>query len=355
MLTYSAGSSFVEPQQRRTFSQASTSTQSAGSSFATSSISPTLPPQPTAGPSRLSDLRVNRITEPTPSLSSDVGDFADEERPPCTPPSVRLQPAFRKRTEESPRSHEEVDGDFDSMDETTGRAISRHSAANASNATLVGRASTSRASAFPNRPTTSELLPTLSPNKPRPKGRISTKAQKDGASERHQEDKVVYTVSSDEEDDPLSIITPSQPLRASTSAAHHSRHSSQQALKQVDIDHRGHSRSRSRARTPAANANLPHDASAGSLEAEIKKMLRAEVEREFEAEIQELNAESERYLTGRGKRPSQSSGFMKGGGGAGEPVWMGNGNDHGVGSGGHLRDADRRERAKARSTHPTRE
>ena len=71
--------------------------------------------------------------------------------------------------------------------------------------------------------------------------------------------------------------------------------------------------------TASTEGNVP------SLEAELRKVVRAEVEREFEQEIQELDAHSGHVLSGTGQRVSQRDGFMAGGGAGGEPVWMRNG------------------------------
>lgn len=64
-----------------------------------------------------------------------------------------------------------------------------------------------------------------------------------------------------------------------------------------------------------------------SLEAELRKVVRAEVEREFEREIRELDAAAGEVLTGNGKRDSQRVGFMAGGGAGGQPIWMRNGSE----------------------------
>lgn len=86
---------------------------------------------------------------------------------------------------------------------------------------------------------------------------------------------------------------------------------------------RSHSRAHSRAPTPSTSAggNVP------SLEAELRKIVRAEVEREFEQEMQDMDANAGRLLSGTGQRASQRDGFMAGGGGGGEPIWMGNGDE----------------------------
>jgi hypothetical protein len=54
-------------------------------------------------------------------------------------------------------------------------------------------------------------------------------------------------------------------------------------------------------------------------------VVRAEVEREFEREIHELDARAGEVLSGSGLRDSQREGFMAGGGAGGGPVWMRNG------------------------------
>jgi hypothetical protein len=81
-----------------------------------------------------------------------------------------------------------------------------------------------------------------------------------------------------------------------------------------------------------------------SIEAELRRAVRAEVEREFEREIHQLDAKAGEVLSGTGLRDSQRDGFMAGGGAGGEPVWMRNGMDDEEGFETERRGGSRRSR-----------
>ena len=62
----------------------------------------------------------------------------------------------------------------------------------------------------------------------------------------------------------------------------------------------------------------------GSLEAELRRIARREVEAEYQSELHDLADQAGSLLVGDGQINSGDVGFMAGGGAGGLPVWMGN-------------------------------
>lgn len=155
--------------------------------------------------------------------------------------------------------------------------------------------------AFPSRPIMSELLPSLSPERPRAPGRRAVRPD----SRRTASKKVIQTSSDEDDDDPLSLSVIDRSYQAQ--AKH---------IPPAPTKARTRSKSHSRAVTPATSTG----GSVPSLEAELKRVIRAEVEREIEQEMRELNRGAERILGGTGQR--STAGFLSGGGGGGTTVWI---------------------------------
>jgi hypothetical protein len=327
------------PRQRHALSQDSVSTQSVGSSFAASDRSIPSSQISTNTTTRISELRTNRPVEPTPSLVSDNGDLADEEFPPSSPPSVsQLAPAATGRDRHSATVSKSsilsskasrIPKTSDQLSESSSRHTSRTASINnvASTSANNGDASTHlRANAFPNRPTTSGPLPSLSPEKPRPPGR----GRASNAGPSKQPDQRTNAPSSSDEEDPLSLLSSHQqqqqhteysvPLRNDDQTSRRS-HSIRRSPAPSPSRSRSHSHSRHREPTPSTSTG----GNVSSFEAELRRAVRAEVEREFEREIHQLDAKAGEVLSGGGLRDSQRDGFMAGGGAGGEPVWMRNG------------------------------
>jgi hypothetical protein len=173
----------------------------------------------------------------------------------------------------------------------------------------------SRRSVFPGRPATSELLPSLSPERPRAPGRrVRPSLQK---ASRASTSRVIQTSSDEDEEDPLSMsaFDPVYQARAGlTPPASHKASSTREG---------SHSHSRGATQATSTGGSVP------SLEAELKRVIRAEVEREIEAEMREINRGAERILSGRGQKSNDTAGFLSGGGGAGPAVWIHNDLGHG--------------------------
>ncbi|KIM32585.1 hypothetical protein M408DRAFT_19973 [Serendipita vermifera MAFF 305830] len=306
-----SSSSFSIPRPRYALSQDSVSTQSVGSSFAPSDHS-LASSQASTSTTRLSELRTNRVAEFTPSLVSDNGDLHDEEHLPSTPPPSTSQATTSRNRHSMPVP--KASGVPEASNER--QRISRNNIPSTSEE--GGGSERARTNSFPNRPNTSGPLPSLSPDKPRPPGRATNR--------KTAPQRTVVTSSSDEDNDPIALLGPRHPVEYSVPLRGEGRSSGKPhryRTESVAKSQHSRSRSHSRAPTPAASSggNLP------SLEAELRKIVRAEVEREFEQEIQDLDAHSGRVLSGTGQRSSQRDGFMAGGGGGGVPVWMGGGDD----------------------------
>jgi hypothetical protein len=62
----------------------------------------------------------------------------------------------------------------------------------------------------------------------------------------------------------------------------------------------------------------------GSLEAELRRIARREVEAEYQRELHDLADQAGSLLVDVGQVDSGDVGFMAGGGAGGLPVWMGN-------------------------------
>jgi hypothetical protein len=67
----------------------------------------------------------------------------------------------------------------------------------------------------------------------------------------------------------------------------------------------------------------PAGGDVGSLEAELRRIARREVEAEYQRELHDLADEESSVLVGVGEVNSRDVGFMAGGGAGGLPVWMG--------------------------------
>lgn len=76
------------------------------------------------------------------------------------------------------------------------------------------------------------------------------------------------------------------------------------------------------------NGSMHHPGAAGgnvgSLEAELRRIARREVETEYQRELHSLAEQAGSLLVGVGQVKSGDVGFMAGGGAGGLPVWMGN-------------------------------
>jgi hypothetical protein len=68
----------------------------------------------------------------------------------------------------------------------------------------------------------------------------------------------------------------------------------------------------------------PSAGNVGSLEAELRRIARREVEAEYQRELHDLAEQEGSMLVGVGQVNSRDVGFMAGGGAGGLPVWMGN-------------------------------
>jgi len=87
----------------------------------------------------------------------------------------------------------------------------------------------------------------------------------------------------------------------------------------------------------------PSAGNVGSLEAELRRIARQEVEAEYQRELHNLADQEDSMLVGVGQVKRRDVGFMAGGGAGGLPVWMGNvdeafnsdGSEKGEVTGGH--------------------
>ncbi len=77
-----------------------------------------------------------------------------------------------------------------------------------------------------------------------------------------------------------------------------------------------------------SNGSMHHPGAAGgnvgSLEAELRRIARREVETEYQRELHDFAEQAGSLLVGVGQVKSGDVGFMAGGGAGGLPVWMGN-------------------------------
>ena len=95
--------------------------------------------------------------------------------------------------------------------------------------------------------------------------------------------------------------------------------------------------------TRFSHCSGPSAGNVGSLEAELRRIARREVEAEYEREIHDLADQEDLMLAAVGQVSSRDAGFMAGGGAGGLPVWMGNvdeafnsdGSEKGEVTGGH--------------------
>lgn len=68
----------------------------------------------------------------------------------------------------------------------------------------------------------------------------------------------------------------------------------------------------------------PSAGNVGSLEAELRRIARQEVEAEYQRKLHDLAEQGDSLLVGVGQVNSRDVGFMAGGGAGGLPMWMGN-------------------------------
>lgn len=157
---------------------------------------------------------------------------------------------------------------------------------------------------FPSRPSGSGPLPTLSPNRPRPPNR----RHHPPVGHSYGEEPLANESSDDE--DPLALLAPHKLGKKAPpiSEVQQTRQRNQTPTRPRLDENEGYSLAASTA------SDIP------SLEHELKRMIRAQVEREFEQELKELSSSSRAVLTGRGSR--EQDGYLAGGGGGGPAIWI---------------------------------
>lgn len=219
--------------------------------------------------------------DPTPSLCSDTGDPVEDERPPPTPPpthEITLVPPLGPQVPNAPQDtlpH----GISSRIPARLKAVIPRMQQRDPDNSINL-----SMSTSFASRSTANPVLARLSPQKPKPPcraGKTPTKALPG---------QVLF------DNDQIDAAIPGEDL-------------------QLPLGHAGNG---SMHHPGAAGSNV------GSLEAELRRIARREVEAEYQKELHDLAEQAGSLLVGVGQAKSGDVGFMAGGGAGGLPVWVGN-------------------------------
>ena len=212
--------------------------------------------------------------DPTPSLCSDTGDPVEDERPPPTPPpthEVTLVPPLGPQVPDAPQ--DTLPHSISSRIPTRLKAIiPRLQQRDPDNSINL-----SMSASFASRST-------LSPQRPKPLCRVRKTPTKALPSQ------VLF------DNDQIDAAMPGEDLQLSL----------------------GHADNGSMHHPGAAGSNV------GSLEAELRRIARREVEAEYQKELHDLAEQASSLLVGVGQVKSGDVGFVAGGGAGGLPVWVGN-------------------------------
>lgn len=218
--------------------------------------------------------------DPTPSLCSDTGEPVEDERVPPTPPStheVALVPLLEPRVPNA--LQDTLSHTIPSRIPTRLKSVIPRLQKKERDNTVTPNTSTAIAS----RSMANPVLAQLSPQKPKPPNRARKTPAKALSGQMH-----FYN-------DQIDAGMPTESL-------------------QVHIGKRD---------TRFTHCSGPSAGNVGSLEAELRRIARREVEAEYEREIHDLADQEDSVLAAVGQVSSRDAGFMAGGG-AGLPVWIGN-------------------------------
>jgi len=219
--------------------------------------------------------------DPTPSLCSDTGDPVEDERLPPTPrltQEVALVPLLEPQVPNAPQGT--IPRNIPSRIPTRLRSvIPRLQQRKQDNSVDL-----STSDGFASRSIANPVLGQLSPQKPKPPGR-TRKTPTKALSSRVLFDK-----------DQTDAVIPGENL----------------LLPLEDVDN--------------GSTHLPGTTgdNVGSLEAELRRIARRDVEAEYQRELHDLAEQAGSLLVDVGQVNSRDVGFMAGGGAGGLPVWMGN-------------------------------
>jgi len=219
--------------------------------------------------------------DPTPSLCSDTGDLVEDERPPPTPPPTHEAAPVSLLEPRVPNAPQDTSTcTIPSRIPTRLKAIIPR----LQKKDEINSVNLSPSAVFTSQPTANPVLAQLSPQRPKPPSRARKIPTKTLSS------RVRF-----DNDQPDAVI-PGEGLKL--------------PLEYIE--------------NGSMHSSGPSAGNVGSLEAELRRIARQEVEAEYQRKLHDLAEQGDSLLVGVGQVNSRDVGFMAGGGAGGLPMWMGN-------------------------------